>query len=381
MSVDPATLKLVEILDKATREIPLDREELLYLLRVSDENDLAKVFNTARLLRKRYFDNKVFVYGFVYFSTYCRNECAFCLYRKSNNSLKRYRKTDLEIMKTALSLVDSGVHLIDLTMGEDPFYFENKESGFAHMIRAVEMIKKSTNIPIMISVGVVPEDILMEFKEAGVDWYATYQETHNPDLYSRLRLGQSYVLRMQRKVEARQMGFLLEEGLLTGVGDTDEDLIDSLEEIKKLGVDQLRVMSFVPQKDTPMQHFPSVPRLKELLVIAVMRIAFPDRLIPASLDVDGLNGLAERLNAGANVVTSIIPPQSGLAGVSNHSLDIEDGNRTVNKIIPVLEQNGLIMASRGDYAEWISLHQNKTRVFREESKHACSNSGGETARA
>lgn len=357
MAIDPSVSKLNEILERATQEIPLSREELLFLLRLSNEEDLSKVFETARILRTRYFKDKVFIYGFVYFSTYCRNECAFCLYRKSNYSLERYRKTDIQIMETALSLVESGVHLLDLTMGEDPFYFDNRELGFERLIRIVEIIKKSTDIPIMISAGVVTEAVLKGFKEAGVDWYATYQETHNQDLYRKLRLGQSYDERMERKKLARSMGFLIEEGLLTGVGDTDEDLVDSLEAMKNLGADQLRVMSFVPQKDTPMQNFPHVPRLRELLIIAVMRLVFPDRLIPASLDVDGLNGLAERLNSGANVVTSIIPPQSGLAGVSNYSLDIEDGNRTVSKILPVLKQCGLIPASREKYVEWILQRQ------------------------
>jgi len=166
---------------------------------------------------------------------------------------------------------------------------------------------------------------------------------------------------MERKRLAKKMGLLIEEGLLTGVGDTNEDLVDSLEEMRDLGADQLRVMSFVPQKDTPMQNVPSVPRTRELLIIAVMRLVFPDRLIPASLDVAGLKGLAERLNAGANVVTSIIPPEAGLAGVSNHSLDIEDGNRTVSKILPILKYCGLVPASREEYREWISqrhkIHQ------------------------
>ncbi len=353
MAMNPATAKLDGILEKANQEILLEKEDLMFLLGLSEEEELSKVFKTARLLRTRYFQDRVFIYGFVYFSTYCRNECAFCLYRKSNDSLVRYRKTDLEIMETALSLVESGVHLLDLTMGEDPFYFDDRESGFEHLIRTVELIKKSTDIPIMISAGVVPEEILKEFKASGVNWYATYQETHNKDLYRKLRLGQSYDERMERKKIARSMGFLIEEGLLTGVGDTDEDLVNSLEAMRELGADQLRVMSFIPQKNTPMQNFPIVPHLRELQIIAVMRLVFPDRLIPASLDVDGLNGLADRLNAGANVVTSIIPPQSGLAGVSNHSLDIEDGNRTISKIIPVLKECGLVPASRDEYAAWI----------------------------
>ncbi|WP_291300695.1 methylornithine synthase PylB [Desulfosporosinus sp. BICA1-9] len=360
LMLDCASSKLDVILEKAAQENPLSRDELLFLLTLSEETDLSKVFNVARQLRTRYFEDKIFIYGFVYFSTYCRNECAFCLYRKSNHSLERYRKTDLEIMETALSLVESGVHLLDLTMGEDPYYFDKQESGFEHLIRTVELIKKSTEIPIMISAGVVSEEVLREFKAAGIDWYATYQETHNPDLYHKLRLGQSYSERMEGKKSAHKLGFLIEEGLLTGVGDTDEDLVDSLEAMKSLGADQVRVMSFVPQEGTPMHRFTSVAPYRELLIIAIMRLVFPDRLIPASLDVDGLKGLADRLDAGANVVTSIIPPQSGLAGVSNQSLDIDDGNRTVSRIIPVLAQHGLVPASRDEYADWVLKRQNRS---------------------
>lgn len=358
MTLNRSADELDGILERATKEIPLDRVDLLYLLQLTEESDIERLYSTARHMRSRYFMNKIFIYGFVYFSTYCRNNCAFCLYRKSNLSLDRYRKTDLEIMETAVSLVDTGVHLIDLTMGEDPYYFENKGTGFEHLIRTVELIKKGTDIPIMISAGVVPEDILKSFKEAGVDWYATYQETHNPRLFEKLRLDQSYDVRMERKKVARKMGFLIEEGLLTGVGDSDQDLINSIEAMKELGADQLRVMSFIPQKDTPMENNSSVPRSRELLIISIMRLVFPDRLIPASLDVDGLDGLSMRLNAGANVVTSIIPPQSGLAGVSNHTLDIEEGNRTVSKITPILELNGLSIASRKEYAEWV-LHRQR----------------------
>jgi len=106
-----------------------------------------------------------------------------------------------------------------------------------------------------------------------------------------------------------------------------------------------------------MEHWDSPPRLTELLIIGVMRLIFPDRLIPASLDVDGIKGLRERLDAGANVVTSIIPPQAGLAGVSNNSLDIEDGNRTVQRVTGVLSEMGLAPAPQEEYQAWVKKRQ------------------------
>jgi methylornithine synthase len=112
--------------------------------------------------------------------------------------------------------------------------------------------------------------------------------------------------------------------------------------------------------------------LKELIIIAVMRLVLPDRLIPASLDVGGLDGLKARLNAGANVVTSIVPPQRGLAGVANHSLDIENSRRTLYHILPILKTCGLEPASSEEYLAWTDNRQKILRKSREmELKKIC----------
>ena len=80
---------------------------------------------------------------------------------------------------------------------------------------------------------------------------------------------------------------------------------------------------------------------------------YADILIPASLDVDGIHGLQDRLMAGANVVTSIIPPRKGLAGVANAVQDIDEGFRTVAGVEKVLRDCGLRCASTEEYREWI----------------------------
>lgn len=67
----------------------------------------------------------------------------------------------------------------------------------------------------------------------------------------------------------------------------------------------MRTMTFVPQDGTPMEKTTQNSFLSELLNIAVMRILFPDKLIPASLDVDGLAGLKDRLQAGANTEVDV----------------------------------------------------------------------------
>jgi len=350
-----ATTKTSAILEKALRAKELTKNEILHLFRTNNTLDLYSIFSTAQLIRENSFGNTVFPCGFVYLSTYCRNSCAFCYYRKSNDKCPRYRKTPEEVLKYAKQLEESGVHLIDLTLGEDPYYTMN----FTQLVDLVKTIKNETGLPIMVSPGVVSKDLLRELVKAGMDWYALYQETHNRELFAKLRIGQSYEARITAKQQAKEEGALIEEGVLMGIGETDRDRVDSIIAMKEIGAQQTREMGFQPQPGTPMEDWLSPPLLDEMKYIALMRITNQDKLIPASYDCDGTKGLQLRLMAGANVVTSLIPPDSGLKGVAHAELNVDTGLRTVNSIEPYLKKIGLTYASRKRYVEWIDDYKKK----------------------
>lgn len=253
-------------------------------------------------------------------------------------------------MKLAKELVDSGVHLIDLTMGEDPQYHEE---NFESVVDIVKQIKSELGIPVMISPGVINDNLIEKFAQAETDWYALYQETHNRELFESLRIDQSYDERMHAKLYAREKGMLIEEGLMSGIGESYEDIADSLIKMGTLGASQVRVMSFVPQAGSPMENIKTPDRMIELKVIALMRLMYPGALIPTSLDVDGIAGLEARLSAGGNVVTSIIPPRTGLAGVAQNSMDVDDGGRTVEEVKKILKSLGLKAATAEEYKKYI----------------------------
>ena len=349
--------KLKTILTKPRRNETLSQEDLVILLNLSSPEQLDELFKTARDLRRQYFGHEIFLYGFFYVSTFCRNNCRFCYYRRSNSSIQRYRKELPEIVAAATHMSHTGVHLIDLTMGEDPALFNSDGSGFDRLIELVQSVRQATSLPIMVSPGVIPQDLLARLANAGTDWYACYQETHQKQLFEQLRPGQDFSLRLETKRKAHVFGMLIEEGILCGVGETPNDIAASLVAMQQLDADQIRVMRFVPQPGTPMEGRGQADSQEEMKIIAVMRLVFPDRLIPASLDVDGLDGLRQRLNAGANVVTSIVPPGSSLTGVAQHSLDIEDGRRTTASAINVIEDCGLLPARKNDYLDWVNTRQ------------------------
>ena len=359
--------RLHSLIWKASHQEPLSKKEIRFLITLKNDAEIESLFRAARNLRRRYFDDTIFLYGFIYFSTWCRNDCIFCFYRRSNPFAKRYRKEKDEIIEIGSRLAESGVHLVDLTMGEDPIFYQNRGRCF-ELSEVVKALREETGLPVMVSPGVVSKADLLSLALAGADWYACYQETHNRDLYSSLRVRQSFDERFSRKKDASELGFLIEEGILTGVGDSPEDIADSVENMMNIGARQVRVMTFVPQRGTPFEHLPAPSTKRELIVIAVLRLLFPNRLIPATLDVEGIAGLRNRLNAGANVITSLVPPKRGLAGVSQSSLDIESGCRTVQSVVPIIESMRLKTASVNEYSGWID-HEKKTLLLEKQSAH------------
>lgn len=341
-----------DILEKACREEELNTRDVVRLLSIHDERELQALHDAAGWVRRRHFGNEIYLYGFLYLSTFCRNGCAFCYFRADNTQCNRYRKSTEEIVQAARRLEQSGVHLLDLTMGEDPFFHRQPE-GFASLLDMVRTVRSATSLPLMLSPGVLPYGVLQKMKQAGVSWYACYQETYSRKLFTALRRGQSFDRRMEAKRNAQRLGLLTEEGILCGVGERHSDLAQSLLTMSGLGFDQLRAMTFVPQAGTPMESHRSEDPDMELKIIAILRLLNPAQLIPASLDVGGLRGLRQRLRAGANVVTSIVPPGCGLSGVANHALDIENFNRTVERIGSEIESLGLEKGSLNGYRNWI----------------------------
>jgi len=331
----------------------ISKDEILQLLSIEDDFGLERLFERARKVRNENHGNKVFLYGFVYFSTYCRNNCSFCYYRNSNK-IERYRKETEEIIEHSIKLAESGVNLIDLTMGEDQEY---RSDDFKSICDMIKTIKTKTGLPIMISPGIADEKAIEGFANAGADWYALYQETFNKELFSGLRLSQSFEERLASKRIAIKNHLLVEEGILTGVGETIFDIADSIEKMGEGKASQLRVMTFVPQEGIPLVRAESPGYRMEEKIIAILRIAYPGVLIPASLDIEGIDGLKSRLLAGANVVTSIIPPKSGLQGVAQSIKDVDEGGRTVSEVSAILKQVGMEIGTTEEYLKLLEKYK------------------------
>lgn len=347
---------IADTISKAEKTGKLSTDEIFELMSIKGGQDLEDLYAAARRVRDKEFGKKIFTYGFVYFSTYCKNNCTFCYYRTSNTGIDRYRKTKEEIVELSASLQDAGINLSDLTMGEDLLMYKD---GYANLLEIISAVHDEVGINIMASPGALPHEMFAKVRDAGADWYACYQETYNRQLFESLRVNQSYDDRRNQKTWAMEAGLLAEDGMMIGLGETVRDRAETIQEMSSLGCGQVRAMTFVPQVGTPMQDFTPYDSTEELKAIAIMRLLNQDKLIPCSLDVEGIAGLKTRINAGANVVTSIVPPSQHLAGVAQHELDIENGNRSVEHVFNMLEDMGHHHASSAEYRSFLEAHRPK----------------------
>ncbi len=330
--------------EKIIEGYQLSDNDLRFLLSLESEEDLERLYSAARKVRDHYFGNRVFLNCFIYFSTYCKNRCSFCYYN-CKNEINRYRLTAEEIKETCKTLKGAGFHMVDLTMGEDPYYYEDPD----RFVELVQIVKEELGLPIMISPGLMDNSTLIKAREKGANFLALYQETYDTELYRKLRVGQSFYGRVNSRLFAKKQGYCVEDGILTGIGNDIESTILSLRGMSTNNPDMVRVMTFLPQEGTPLEDFRDKSCLSELKIISVLRLMFPKRLIPASLDLEGIDGMVHRLNAGANIVTSILPPDSQLEGVANYDRDLTERDRDIKSVIRRLETMGMEPARQADF--------------------------------
>lgn len=349
-------LKLENILSKSLEGKIPSPEEIRFIANLNDVEALYELFSTANEIRRMNFGNKVFVYGFLYISTYCKNSCIFCPYNVNNKNAIRYRKTLDEILDYATKMKEEGINLVDITIGEDPYIYSSSD-GFKYLLSAISSVVENVGLPVMCSPGAVPMEWIKKLKDAGATWLALYQETYNREIFEKTRVNQDFDYRLKVKKEAKKFGLLIEDGILLGIGETMDDCINAIYAMKELGANQVREMGYVPFENASIRAPP--PLLYEMKVTALMRLVHQDKLIAASYDIDGLKSLQLRLMVGANVVTSLIPAGSKLVGVANPELGLE-GSRSLKYVRPYLSEIGLEVATLKDYQKWIEEEKERS---------------------
>jgi biotin synthase len=299
--------KLSKMLDKAMESRELDKEELLYLLHLQDEEGLSLLCKSGNFLRQKHLGNSCCVHGIIEFSNYCAQNCLYCGIAAGNSKVHRYRMSDEEIVGTAIQAIEAyGFKALVLQSGEDPEY---PAPRIASIIRE---IKKSAAALIMVSPGEVGVEGLKELYEAGARGLLMRFETSNPALYEKIRPGNKLETRLSQLRAAYEMGYLVLTGSLIGIpGQMEEDILSDIMLAKSLHAEMFSFGPFIPHPDTPLGKHPLDSSRKILKTLAVSRIVDPENakiLVTTAFETLDKEAREKGLSAGANSVMLNITP-------------------------------------------------------------------------
>ena len=293
--------KLKSILYKSD----LTKDEIVYLLSLSDKDEIAQLHKRSDEVRKEFCGDDVHLRGIIEFSNYCEQDCLYCGLRNSNDNLDRYRMTGTEILDTAKRISKAGIKTIVLQSGEDHFY--SKEA----ITNLILSIKQNSDVAITLSLGERGRDEYDEWLRAGADRYLLKHETANERLYSAIHQKQSLQERLAHLKYLKQIGFQAGSGNLIGLpNQTLDDIADDILLCKKYECDMCSFSPFIPSPDTPFNKVSQADLDLTLNTMAVARIVLKDVHIPATTALSTLTGEGRKLGltVGANVIMPNFTP-------------------------------------------------------------------------
>lgn len=283
------------------------REGWRMLLTVQDEGQAERIRDLAFEVSRARFGGGVYIRGLIEISSYCRNNCYYCGLRRSNRYASRYRLTTEDVLDCCRKGASLGFGTFVLQGGEDA---EQDDDWMESTVRAIR-----TEFPsqaITLSVGERSREGYRRFREAGADRYLLRHETRNDLHYARLHPAEmSGAYRRECLYELKGLGYQVGAGMMVGSpGQTVDCLLDDIAFLEELRPEMIGMGPFIPAVHTPFVRYAAGSVDLTLRLIALMRLRFPDALIPATTALATLDGRGREsgIRAGANVVMPNLSP-------------------------------------------------------------------------
>ncbi|WP_077369059.1 [FeFe] hydrogenase H-cluster radical SAM maturase HydG [Anaerosalibacter sp. Marseille-P3206] len=174
-----------EIIAKSLAKNRLEPEETAKLLQVTDPELLEEMFEGARQLKKDIYGNRIVYFAPLYIGNKCINNCLYCGFRRSNNSIIRQTLSTEELEEQVKILEDKGHKRLILVYGEHPCYGAD---FIAETMKIVYNTKNGNGEIRRVNINAAPLDVdgYKKLKEAGIGTFQIFQETYHYDTYKLL---------------------------------------------------------------------------------------------------------------------------------------------------------------------------------------------------
>lgn len=174
-----------DVLARSLAKEPLTVEQTAVLLKAEAREQVERIFEAARALKRKVYGNRIVLFAPLYIGNLCVNDCVYCGFRRSNSEVVRRTLTLEGVREQVVALENQGHKRLILVFGEHPRY----DAGFiASTVRTVYETKNGRGEIRRVNINAAPldHDGYRRVKEAGIGTYQVFQETYHHETYVRV---------------------------------------------------------------------------------------------------------------------------------------------------------------------------------------------------
>lgn len=251
----------------------LTREDAIAILNTPDDQ-LDELIARAEKLRRKYKGNHVGIHILTNArSGNCSQDCAYCAQScRSHADIDKYRWVGDEKLYQDNDFVNK-YHLSRHCIGLSGMKFTDKEiEELAERIRKM----KATGTHLCCSIGFLTKKQARILKDAGLD-----RINHNLNTsrayYSHICHTHTFEQRVENIRMLQRIGFEICSGGIIGMGESKEDVVDMLLELREIQPEALPINFLLPIEGTPLEHADTSTLTTEygLKVLSLARLLVP----------------------------------------------------------------------------------------------------------
>lgn len=264
----------------------------------TDSDNLLPLLNAAFKVRQTYFHRDVSIHILNNAKNgHCPEDCSYCVQAKSSDTdIADYpMKTEDEIMLEAKSAYESGAFRYCMVFaGRGP-----SKKRVEKLSSLVKKIKETYPIQVCLSPGLIDDADAVQLKEAGLD-RLNHNLNTSEEMYEKICTTHTYQDRLNTLKSAQKAGLETCSGMIVGMGESDEDIIEVARKLRDLKSPSIPVNFYMPIDGAPLAE--NVDPFKELSperclkILCLMRFVNPDAEIRAAagreIHLRSMQGLA-----------------------------------------------------------------------------------------
>ncbi|WP_423792604.1 7,8-didemethyl-8-hydroxy-5-deazariboflavin synthase subunit CofG [Methanocaldococcus indicus] len=266
----------------------MDREEAINFLNSNDYNQILEKLNEINKKFKR----EYITYSknvFIPLSKWCINRCGYCVFREDKASLMKPN----EVKEILIKGDKYGCREALFTFGErvdenKQIKEELKKLGFSNIIEYLYHLEdwclENTNLLPHTNCGILNYDELKLLKEVNASMglmLENISERLMNTIAHKDSPGKHPKLRVEMIENAGKLKIPFTTGLLIGIGENNEEIVDSLFKIKEIHnkyghIQEVIIQNFKPKKGIPMENYKEPSPIKMLKVIILAKLILED---------------------------------------------------------------------------------------------------------